>query len=214
MRLLVLDTTNDAGHYEGSIERRQLEWLERRLIEVHGEHLDPMGQPTHAGNHDRLVVICSHHPSYALTNARILRNSDAGSSRVLRDELMQLLQRFPNVILWVNGHRHRNRVHPGAGPSGRCAGFWEVSTSSLVDWPCQGRLIEVVDNGNGTLSIFCTMIDYAAPPDPDGSDGLSWLAAIHRELAANDPTGGMTAGFAGSPEDRTVELVLAAPFSL
>lgn len=36
-----------------------------------------------------------------------------------------MLQRFPNVILWVNGHSHQNRVWPHPDPSGRNDGFWE-----------------------------------------------------------------------------------------
>jgi hypothetical protein len=129
--------------------------------------------------------------------------------RILGPDVEALLHRFPNVVLWVNGHTHRNTVTPRPDPTG---GFWEVTTASLLDWPGQARLIELTDNGNGTISIFCTMIDHAAPPDPREADGLWRLAAIHRELAANDPHDGIAAGNQGTPADRNVELLLMAPF--
>jgi hypothetical protein len=89
-----------------------------------------------------------------------------------------------------------------------------VTTSSLFDWPCQGRLVELVSGENDTLSILCTMVDYAAPADPDEATGLARLASIHRELAANDPHAGIASGRQGEPSDRNVELLLPAPFRL
>jgi hypothetical protein len=58
------------------------------------------------------------------------------------------------------------------------------------------------------------MIDYDAPLDPREADGFDRLVSLHRELAANDPFGGIARGKQGQPEDRTVELVLPAPFPL
>ncbi len=42
---------------------------------------------------------------------------------------------YPNVILWVTGHTHRNQALPptrSAG-SGRRGGFWEVNTAAHID---------------------------------------------------------------------------------
>ena len=99
-------------------------------------------------------------------------------------------------------------------------GFFEIATASLIDWPQQARLIELADNGDGTLSVFGTVVDTAAPPayqwpttEPLG------LAALSRELAGNDwqsrarPTPGVD-GRRGAVTDRNVELVIPAPFAL
>jgi metallophosphoesterase (TIGR03767 family) len=213
-RIVVLDTVNAGGDFPGSIGARQLAWLEARLIEVHARHLDPGGRIVQTGNENRLVIIASHHGKVSLTNGLVNLDREDDLPRVLGLEVEALLHRFPNVILWVNGHTHYNTVRPRIDPAGRSGGFWEVTTASLIDWPCQARLVEIFDNRDGTLSILCTVIDHAAPPAPDSADGLWRLAAIHRELAANDPHGGVPAGTAGEASDRNVELVIGTPFEL
>src|SRR5690606_27313030 len=66
----------------------------------------------------------------------------------------------------------------------------------------------------GTLSIFCTMIEHAAPAATSYDDlSPTGLAAISRELAAND-TQGERAVALGTEADRNVELLIAAPFDL
>jgi hypothetical protein len=41
------------------------------------------------------------------------------------------------------------------------------------------------------------MVDHAVLADPGSADGLLQLAAIHRELAANDPHCGTASGAPG-----------------
>ncbi len=72
-----------------------------------------------------------------------------------------LLAGTPNVIAYVAGHTHANRVDFYKGRKGR--GFWQINTASHIDWPQQSRLIEVMDNRDGTLSLFGTVLDSAAP---------------------------------------------------
>jgi metallophosphoesterase (TIGR03767 family) len=213
-RLIVLDTVNRGGNYHGSLGARQLGWLEARLTEVHSRHIDSFGRLVQTTAPDRLVVLCSHHGIDSLVNDMVTVGHETDLPRVLGPELEALLHRFPNVVLWVNGHTHRNTVAARRDDLGRTAGFWEVTTCSLFDWPCQARLVEVVSNNNGTLSIFGTMIDHAAPPDPESVDGLLRIAAVHRELAANDPHDGIAAGNHGRATDRNVELLIPEPFRL
>ncbi len=47
--------------------------------------------------------------------------------------------------------------------SSRSSGFWQINTASHVDWAQQSRLIEPMNNRDGTLSIFTTILDQAAP---------------------------------------------------
>jgi hypothetical protein len=114
------------------------------------------------------------------------------------------------VVLWLNGHTHANQVTPRPRSRGR-GGFWEVTTCSVVDWPCQTRLIEIIDAGS-ELQIVCTMVDHRAGSSVrlDGTE----LAGLHRELAANMPFLGADSGRDGTPTDRNVVLRLAAPFPL
>jgi metallophosphoesterase (TIGR03767 family) len=217
VRFVVLDTANPGGFYQGSIGSRQAAWLEERLAEVHGSHAGADGRPVVTGNDDRLVVICSHHGLETLTND--LAFADAGADedldlpRLLAPDVRAMLHRYPNVVLWLSGHTHEHRAYPRPDPNGG-AGFWEVSTGAIADWPVQSRVVELVDNGDGTLSIFCTLVDHLAPPDPSGADGVLRLASIHRELAANDPHRGASSDAAGGAADRNVELVLPMPASL
>ena len=52
----------------------------------------------------------SHHTVASMTNQLVA--ADDPQQRVLGPEVRDLLLTFPNVVLWVNGHTHRNRVTP------------------------------------------------------------------------------------------------------
>jgi Ca2+-binding RTX toxin-like protein len=96
-----------------------------------------------------------------------------------------------------------------------------MNTSAVADYPQQHRLIEVMDNRDGTLSIFGTLLDHASPATaPAGGDASSFdpaqLASIARTLAFNDPqTGAAATGAApaGTEKDGNVELLLGDPRS-
>jgi hypothetical protein len=120
----------------------------------------------------------------------------------------------------VNGHTHHNEVLPHARAATAAAGggFWEINTAAHIDWPSQSRIIEIVDNGDATLSIFGTIIDDIAGPNWNAftlSNPVG-LAALARELAVNDPQrDAETAtrdGKRGTLADRNVELVIKKPF--
>ena len=192
VRFITLDTVCDAGGADGSIDPPQLRWLERRLEEAHSSFKSRDGSVVQTSNGDRYVVILSHHGLDTLTNPRGDRSAGA---------LLDLLLRFGNVILWLNGHTHFNRITPRAGKRGE-RGFWEVTTSSMVDWPCQSRVVEILRTASGLLAIGCTMVDH----DGDG------LAGLHRELAGNSLYGGFDSHRAGTPADRNAILLLQAPF--
>ena len=154
----MLDTVNPFGGSEGSIDATQLAWLTAQLKAGSRHYLDESGHIVRGGHHDRLFVIFSHHTIGSMDNA-------AGVGRVLGPAVRDLLLRFPNVVLWVNGHTHRNTVTPYSRAAGATApgGFWEVNTAAHIDWPQQARTVELVDNRDGTLSIFGTIVDHAGP---------------------------------------------------
>ena len=207
VRLVCLDTVCRDGGADGRIDAAQLAWLEERLIEVHSSYTDRDGNTARTSNDDRLVVLMSHHPLMTLNNSRA---KDAVDPR----QLLLLLHRFGNVVLWLNGHVHMNMVQRHPNREGVNVGFWEVTTSSLVDWPCQGRLVEILDAGYGRIGIACTMLDHDGPLEPGEAAAPLELAGLHRLLAANDPLAGAGSPRAGTPADRNVILALPAPFPL
>jgi metallophosphoesterase (TIGR03767 family) len=217
VRGLVLDTVNPNGGAEGSIDDAQLRWLERQLIAGSRRYLDTAGNPVRGGGHDRLFVLFSHHTIASMTNLAAPPTAPRHGGAQVRD----LLLRFPNVIAWVNGHTHRNQVTGYARPAGAAVpgGFWEVNTAAHIDWPQQSRIVEIMDNGDGTLSVFGTVVDSAAPASTRRTDSPLALASLSRELAGNDwqerarPTPGVD-GRRGAVQDRNVELLLPAPFRI
>ncbi|MCP9966290.1 TIGR03767 family metallophosphoesterase [Actinomadura madurae] len=203
VRGLVLDTVNPNGYSEGSLDRKQFAWLEAQLKAGSGRYLAADGSVVRHAVKDRLFVLFSHHPIGSLENP-------LGGDRVLGDEIEALLLRYPNVVLWVNGHTHRNQVIPHAREGG--GGFWEVNTAAHIDFPQQSRIVELADNGDGTLSVFATILDSAGPASYGGSltDPVR-LASLSRELAGNDWQD-REDDRRGEVADRNVELLVPAPF--
>ncbi|MFL6123895.1 TIGR03767 family metallophosphoesterase [Actinophytocola sp.] len=202
VRGIVLDTVNPNGGSEGSIDAAQYAWLERELTAG--------SSAPGRRRRDRLFVIFSHHPIGSMDN--VVGEPGRVDGAGVRD----LLLRFPNVVLWVNGHTHRNTVIPHRAQAG--GGFWEVNTAAHIDWPQQSRVLELVDNQDGTLSIFATVLDMDAPANPGRRlDSPTALAGLARELAGNDwqsracPVPGED-GRRGSVTDRNVELLVPVPF--
>jgi metallophosphoesterase (TIGR03767 family) len=194
IRCVVLDTVNHHGGWQGSIDGVQLSWLETELTT----------------NAARPVVLFSHHPLETLINDTRPPGADR---RVLADELRTVLLGHPCVVAWLNGHTHVHAVT--AITDGTGAGFWQITTASHIDWPQQARIVEFLAVG-ASLAIACTVIDSAAGACYQGGAEPADLAALARELAANDwqvrdqitASGG--AG-AGAVADRNVVLAIDWP---
>ncbi|MES9522259.1 TIGR03767 family metallophosphoesterase [Streptomyces capoamus] len=183
-----LDTTDAGGHYEGSLGTAQLKWLDRTLKD----------------HKDSYAVVFSHHTSKTMTNTRP-DPARPGEKRHGGAEVVSVLSAHANVLAWVNGHIHKNVVTPHRAPGGRS--FWEISTASHVDHPQLARIIELADNKDGTVSLFTTLIESAAPHRTDYADlSQTGLAALYRELSYNAP--GASTTLAGTASDRNTELVL------
>jgi metallophosphoesterase (TIGR03767 family) len=210
IRGIVLDTVVSAGGPNGSLDPAQFAWLESQLQAASSRWLSPSGEVvTRPGHSNKYVVIFSHHTVGTMDNV------SAGSGRIGGDEVAGLLLRYPNVILWVNGHTHRNEVIPYARPNSAAVagGFWELNTAAHIDWPEQSRIVEIVDNLDGTISIFGTILDHSGLIARGSTlSTTSSLAALSRELAANDWQD-RTDARRGGVQDRNVELLVPAPFA-
>ncbi len=212
VRLVAIDSTTPGGYDTGSIDVVQRDWLEAQLRSCSSRYLAADGTWVHQpGVRDRVVLIASHHTVETMDNVLLAPGETA--PRVQGDEVLALLLRFPNVVAWINGHTHTNSVTPHRGLAG---GLWEMTAASHIDWPQQSRLVELVDNRDGTLSLFGTVIDTAAPLTGGLGSPLA-LAGLSREISANDPNtrdDPEPDARRGTPESRNVELVVRAPFRL
>ena len=243
-RFISLDTVGEGGTQYGNIDEPQYRWLERELDASSSYEVTRSGQVVRDGDPDRFIVLYGHHTLATMINER--SDEEAGSCadasdpatnpgcdrdprtstpmhRGLRgnESLRDLLLRFPNAISYVTGHTHRNDLKPWVRRDRR-GGFWEINTASHVDWPQQSRLVDMVDNRDGTLSLFGTVLNSAAPlvpPTPGASPSQvsafsnGNLASISRVLAFNDPQRNSTSDGdgAGAKEDRNAEMILRDP---
>lgn len=210
---IMLDTTNPNGGPDGSLDIDQAKWLEDQLQSVSSSYYAADGTRVTTQNRDQIVTLFSHHNSITFDN---LKRAPAGQPDVERlgsDAFIALVSRYPNVILWVNGHTHCNRIWNHYNPHNPVNGLWEINTASHIDYPQQSRTIEIVDNADGTLSIFGIVIDHSSPESivRSGPQTQASLAALSLELALNDPA--LDRAFRlGAPEDLNVELVINKPF--
>lgn len=192
-RGIVLDSVNPNGYSDGSLGTKQMAWLKTTL----------------ENSKNKFVMIFSHHTSATMGNPLIATGLDL-EVRVNGPAVVELLLAHPNVVAWVNGHTHRNEVWVHKAADG-ASGFWEINTASHIDFPQQSRLIELVNNNDGSLSIFTTMLDHAGTVGPTGPlTSTIALAGLARELSANDPQGRMS-NASGTKEDRNVELLVKTP---
>ncbi|MGW7052688.1 TIGR03767 family metallophosphoesterase [Streptomyces sp. NPDC054887] len=144
-------------------------------------------QRTLRAHKDEHLIIFSHHNSWTF--------DDGGGGK-----LVSLFRQNPHVVAWINGHSHRNEILAHGT-------FWEISTASHVEFPQLARVIELTDNHDGTLSLFTTLIESAAPHRTDFTDlSQTGLAALYRELSLN--AAGARQTLAGPLDARNTELLL------
>lgn len=124
------------------------------------------------------------------------------------EQIRQTLAQYPNVLLHLVGHGHQNLVRAVSGDTPE-HGYWEVQTCGLVSWPQQGRLVEVVDNRNGTVDLWLTLVDFATDHGPAGALAEASRFLAMYEVHQGKEGGGMQAE--GAAEDRNVILPVAVP---
>ncbi|MCX6401499.1 MAG: TIGR03767 family metallophosphoesterase [Propionibacteriales bacterium] len=191
-RFIVLDTVNPNGYADGSLDKTQFTWLTNLL----------------AASTNKIVMVFSHHTSDTMGNPLVATGGNIEPRVTGGTVLTELLSR-PQVIAWINGHTHTNKITPRLRTGG--GGLWEITTASHIDWPQQARIIEIADNTDGSLSIFTTMVDHTGPASNANLNTPAQLAGLARELAANDwhdHSSGL-----GTADDRNVELLVDNPLS-
>lgn len=101
----------------------------------------------------------------------------------------QLVASSPNILVHLVGHSHTHKIlyicpngETIEAANKRCSsggrGYYEVRTAANADWPIEQRLLEFVDNNNGTMSIYSSV--FSAPADGDN------LVALGQRLTLAD----------------------------
>ena len=170
VRFYVLESTLSGGSAEGGVSDGQISWLS-----------DQLDQHT-----DSLAIVISHH-----------RLNDL---RIGRDDLVGVLFDHPQVIAVLSGHEHLHRIRsfPVSGEPER--GFWQIQTSSLIDFPQQARILEVINNADGTGLIRTFVFNQQA------TGQLGENARASYDSSVDEPFNGE-----GEAEDRDVELEFQFP---
>ncbi len=206
----------------GAIDAEQFAWLK--------------GELAAAESADKLVLVFSHHPD--LSFAEFGQFGFAVPAHTTAAQLDGELASHPNVIAWIAGHTHRNRIRAfkvtgnTSGTNGTitapvncavgktCPGFWEIETASLIDSPQEGRILEIFDNKDGTGVIKATLLEHGFTRSKTLADAddrcqfyLDDTASVQRLVTEGDLTaiceaGGTSGGEAG---DRNVHLVFSMP---
>jgi 3',5'-cyclic AMP phosphodiesterase CpdA len=139
IKMIVLNSTDSTQDtlgiaQQGSMDTVQFSWLHEELIA--------------SASNQELVIIVSHHR---------LEDFHA-QSEVPAEMIKSLLADSGNVILHITGHGHTDRKRLQVGERDR--GYWELMTASTIDFPLQSRILELVDERNGYLSIYVTNFDH------------------------------------------------------
>ncbi|QTS02242.1 TIGR03767 family metallophosphoesterase [Rhodococcus qingshengii] len=180
-----MDSTNRAGLVDGSLGAAQFQWIENTLRAGSSTYYDAAGSRVTESRGDTYFVLFSHHTSDTMDNL-IPDPENVLEPRLRGSQLLDLLHRFPNVLAWVNGHTHENKITPWPGATPE-QGFWEINTASHIDYPQLGRIIEIADNHDGTVSLLATLFEAESPNSVDYSDkSAAGLASLYRELSFND----------------------------
>lgn len=230
LRFIALDSvTDECGSIvcaEGSIDDPQFRWLKNQL-----ELASALGEYVITYSHHTLRTIrfpSTDPTEYPLHSGKRFA-SEMQPNTPSAESLEDLFCNYENFLIHVDGHEHQNDVRehdctsqparPGYANNNKR--FYEVSTAAHLDWPQQARMIELIDNGNATMSLVLTVLDHDGAPNPGGpkpqldargtsGEQVLKLAAIGRELAYNDYQNARSSS--GAPEDRNVIIVLDKPW--
>lgn len=156
IKVIALDDTckgqAQPNYAAGCLDQTRIDWLKGELQQGQDEN--------------KLMIIAAHIP----VNPQTYLIDDGTRMPVFNTptdaSLIAILHNYPNLILWISGHRHLNTVSAqpydstvtGQGPENS---FWEVETASLRDFPQEFRTFDIRRNSDHTISIIITNVDPA-----------------------------------------------------
>jgi metallophosphoesterase (TIGR03768 family) len=151
------------GYGHGELDDKRYKWLVSELDK---------GQA--AG---QLMIIAAHEPIAVEKSPSMMAWNPSSEAT-----LMAKLHTYPNLLMWVAGHRHLNTVTALKSPDSSRPelGFWEVETSSLRDFPQQFRAFQIVRNSDSTISILATNVDPAVKKGSPAEKSRSYAIAAQQ----------------------------------
>lgn len=184
LKVIALDNTckgaDQPDYARACLDQERLDWLQAEL---------QAGQ-----DQNQLMIIAAHvpiQPQITLDPASGTYALFSPNSIVDDATLLGILHQYPNLILWISGHRHVNVVTPqpydasipGQGPQNS---FWEVETASLRDFPQQFRTFDIRRNRDNTLSIVVTNVDTAVTDGSPAAKSRGYAIGAARIFGATD----------------------------
>lgn len=185
IKVIVLDDTckgeNQPYYALACLDQKRLDWLTGELQE---------GQ-----DNNKLMIIAAHipiNPYNSLTDPTKGHFSFFRTPGFTDASLLALLHNYPNLILWISGHRHVNTVTPQPYNLSDAndhpeQSFWEVETASLRDFPQQFRRFELLRNSDNTISILITNLDPAVATGSPAAKSRGYAIGAARVFGAYDP---------------------------
>jgi len=123
---------------QGLLSVSQYDWMKSEIMQ----------------NKDKLCVVFAHHSPNSFFSVK-----DDNQNYISTEKLKDTLKGFENVVAFVDGHTHENRIVAETTNDGK--GYWDINTCAVVDYPQEWRRITIRDNGDGTGTISCRMHDHA-----------------------------------------------------
>ena len=157
IRLITLDT-NSGSWSEANMTRTQFDWVASEIADARAKH--------------ELVIVQSHH------------GTSMFGGDVTQQDFQKLLASYSGVVVHITGHGHQNDSHVYIDGT---KGYWEVMLASVVDFPSQSRIFEIVHEGKGYIAIYITNIDPNAPKGSFVDTALHYAAARKYFATSKDP---------------------------
>jgi metallophosphoesterase (TIGR03768 family) len=176
IKFIVLDDTvkgpGQADYAAGALDDERYQWLVDEL---------KAGQAA-----NQLMVIAAHVPILPQNSLTDTTPFPMWPGPEYTDDyVLNMLHTYPNLILWMAGHRHVNVVTPQPDPHGDpTCNFWEVETCSLRDHPQQFRTFDIRRNSDNTVSIIITNVDPAVLPGSPAYKSRAYALGAFRIFGA------------------------------
>jgi metallophosphoesterase (TIGR03768 family) len=170
LKIIVLDDTMtdqnlDFPNGQGGLNTNQLDWL--------------VGELEAGQAQEKLMIIAAHIP------IELIGMPGSTNSAITASNLLLTLHQYPNLILWVTGHMHRNNVKAELSDTNDPAyDFWEVECPSLRDFPQEFRTFEIYRNTDNTISIVTTDIDPEETPGSCADKSRGYAVGAARIFAS------------------------------
>jgi metallophosphoesterase (TIGR03768 family) len=172
LKVIALDDTMTDTNFDfngqGSLDNAHFNWLTNEL---------QLGQDA-----DQLMIIAAHIP---IELVAMPQAPDVVS--ITEPQLLAALHSYPNLILWVTGHMHRNNIKLEMSTNGPAGDFWEIETPSLRDFPEEFRTFDILRNTDNSISIVTTDIDPEVTPGSNADLSRGFSVGAARIFAAPCP---------------------------